>query len=628
MPAGEAQSGPTRLGFAKVFVLPVVWLFLLPTVGVVFTHYGEAKLDAQFREWVEREVAQSKAPEADKARALEFFRKNPPSRICRFSAAERARLHAEPCNLGDDSWQFIAAERVSWAALGLGLAAVLGALVLGLVAFANRNAQYWSFMLGWRALTLISAIEIVLQGALAVWLSYWVSALLFEVYVVKLILLVAVLAASAMWIALRAIFRAPPEPEPLEAEGITEADAPGLWSRVRELARGLGTEPPGEIVAGIDDNFFVTEAGLTLAAGKLSGRALYVSLPLLRVLEPSEASAVFAHELAHFRGGDTADSARLGPKLVRYDLYMQALGAGGVTRPAFFLMRMYRAIFELASSRERRHRELLADQAAAEATSPDDLGRSLLKITAYSSFREETERSLFRQLRQHEGELAIRDRIDAGLGAYVLSAQFTHALRSTRTPHPFDSHPLLEERLANVRAKVAVEQASSLLQERPAHSWADEVDTAGAIEQRLWGAYEARFRQNHEISLAFRYLPANEEERRHVERFFPPKEFALPRDRTLRVTYRGLELPGFELGVLEFDRIVGAKVQSGTFSNVLVISYERAGEKPGKVKVNLKDLKKQAGAFQATFSNYWTRAQSARQFALQTRSSPSTAASA
>lgn len=53
--------------------------------------------------------------------------------------------------------------------------------------------------------------------------------------------------------------------------------------------------------------------------------------------------------------------------------------------------------------------------------------------------------------------------------------------------------------------------------------WADEVLTSRSIEERLWSAYEARFKANHEQSLAYRYLPATDEERRLVMSYFPER---------------------------------------------------------------------------------------------------------
>ncbi len=61
----------------------------------------------------------------------------------------------------------------------------------------------------------------------------------------------------------------------------------------------------------------------------------------------------------------------------------------------------------------------------------------------------------------------------------------------------------------------------------PAATWAQQILTADAIEQRLWGAYEQAFAADHERSLAYRYEPANDEERALVLPYFPPVQYAL-----------------------------------------------------------------------------------------------------
>jgi len=96
----------------------------------------------------------------------------------------------------------------------------------------------------------------------------------------------------------------------------------------------------------------VTEAPLDVQQQTLTGRSLYVSLPLLRLLDRSEADAVLIHELAHLRGGDTASSAKLGPKLVDFDHYCRLMLHGGATIVIFHVMNLYRLIFELALQRD------------------------------------------------------------------------------------------------------------------------------------------------------------------------------------------------------------------------------------------------------------------------------------
>lgn len=605
------STSDLRRSFLKVLVLPALTFLLVPAITVGFARYGASKIDGSILASVERAIAKDASlSEDDRAAARAFYAEHLASTACGDPDPRLAHYREAVCGTWSETWQFMVAERVGWGAGLLGLAAFLLVGALGLVAFWNRRAQYWSFMLGWRSLVLVTVIETVAQGALVVWLSYWITALVFHRYFPKLIVVAAIAALAAVASIVRALLRKVPDPEPLEAERVTEADAPGLWRRVRELAARLGTEPPRLIVAGIDDNFFVTEQAIPLADGSSGGgRLLYVSLPLLRTLSPSEADAVFGHELAHFHGGDTLASARLYPMLVRYGAYSEALSSGGLTVPAAYVMRLYRAIFELALKRDHRRRELLADAEASRLTSPEDLGRSLLKIVGYSGFRARTEGELFGQRSVHEGSLALRDRIQDGLPAYAASPGFQEHVRTQRVPHPFDSHPPLEDRLAGVGAGVGVGDAGALLQERPAHGWADDVLTARAIEERLWGAYEARFKSNHEANLAWRYLPATDEERALVLRHFPDATFS-GKGGEVRLTYLDLTRPdGARIALADIEK---AKIDSGTFSTELVLTRRGAIGKERTFKVSLKALGKDAERFKEAFARYWQRDQMAR----------------
>ncbi len=586
-------------------VLPALTLFLLPIGAIVFARVGGSQLDSMILSSVDQEIAKDPSLDQDaRAQVSAFYHAHPPSSVCGDDDPRLENYRKAVCEGFTDTVQFFWVERLAWGAFGLGLLAFALIGVLGLVAVRNRRAQYAAFVLGWRSLVFITAVETVIQGALAVWLSYWITALILHQYWPKLILVAAVMALVGVGAVLKALVSKAPKRPPIEAEPIFEADAPLLWKRVKELATRLGTTPPSSIVAGIDDNFFVAE-GLTLSNGQeLEGRVLYVSLPLLRVLSPSEADAVFGHELAHFRGGDTEASAKLSPALVGYRAYQVSLAEGGLTLPASFVMELFRVIFELALKKDQRQRELLADAAAVSLTSPDDLARSLMKVSGYSSFRNHAERELFTQREVHAEQLGIRDRIDAGLQAHVAAPGFVEALKTSHIPHPFDSHPPLEERLANVKASVHFDDAVTLFDVRPQSTWVDEMTTGEATERKLWGAYEARFRAVHEQSLAWRYLPSTDAERALVLRFFPELTFESTKGR-VRLTFDALTFADGD--VLALREVSAASVESGDFTNKLVLTTSGP-----TVTVDLKQFKARAAEFRDAFGLYWQRNQAAR----------------
>lgn len=68
-----------------------------------------------------------------------------------------------------------------------------------------------------------------------------------------------------------------------------------LYRRIEALADALGALRPAHVVVGLDPNFFVTEAKVTCLNGVLTGRTLYCSLPLARILSRAELDAVIGH---------------------------------------------------------------------------------------------------------------------------------------------------------------------------------------------------------------------------------------------------------------------------------------------------------------------------------------------
>ena len=134
------------------------------------------------------------------------------------------------------------------------------------LAFASRELQYVSFVAGWNILRVASAFQVLIQGFIAVMLSFWVTVVLTERYFIKLVAIIAIAALVAAFTVIVAIFRKPDDTLTVEGEVITRAASPALWARVDGLCRRLGTQPVTHIVGGIDDNFFVTEHPVHLTA--------------------------------------------------------------------------------------------------------------------------------------------------------------------------------------------------------------------------------------------------------------------------------------------------------------------------------------------------------------------------
>jgi Zn-dependent protease with chaperone function len=603
-----------------IVVCALLALFLLPGLTYLFTHHAQTVTDTEYLIGINEGVdGDGSLSAAEKVSEKAFFAANLASSACESTDPELSQYKANVCAPYSDMWQFVWVEKISLWTLIFSFLLLLVMAGLGALAFANRTAQYLSFVIGWRTLIGASALLIVVQGGFATWLSYWLTAWYAHVYVVKLILIVAVAAAMAVFAALMAIFKCQANDNVVQGELISVEQAPALWARIREFAAKLGTPAPTQIVAGIDTNFFVTQTPLTINATgdmdapgyvKTSGRALFVSIPLLRILDQHEAEAVLAHELGHFVGGDTANSAALGPKINQYDHYMQQMHDGGVTLPAFWLLRLYRVIFEFALQKSTREREFIADSTAAKLTSPQGIVHSLVKISAYASYRAEVENKLFEQNEQHTGALDVGHRVASGLAAFSQSAAFNQAMQASNVPHPFDSHPPLLERMRNVGYVLDAVQFPAVAACAPAASWADAIVGGGAIEARLWQAFEARFAKAHEQTLAYRYEPSNDVERELVLRYFPPIAFALKKNQVFEVNYAGLKLPQ-AAETLSWDSVKNLIYDDATLgSDVLKIEHPEKGWIGQKTtKVPLSIARKERDRVKETMAKYWQRHQ-------------------
>ncbi|MGJ7497402.1 M48 family metallopeptidase [Variovorax sp. RT4R15] len=605
-----ASARTVRSELVRTLVLTLFSLFAIPAATLLFTQYVARTQDAAFLQSIEQRIAANpKLSGQEKDDALGFYRSHPLSGACDAPAEEDRDFHDKVCEPYSFYWQFHWADRLAfWTLIG-GAVLLVAALALAALAFVNRGLRYASFVTGWRLMTVSSAAEVLVQGAMLVWLSFWLTAYFGELYSVKLVGIAGVLAAMAVFYAFWTLFKKLPVRNEIEGELLADADAPRLWQRVRELAAKAQAAPPDQIIAGIDTNFFVTESPCTVGNHPLKGRTLFVSVPLVRVLSTAEADAVLAHELAHLGGGDARSSALLGPKLRQFDQYTWEMRNGGLTIVVHYVLRLYRMIFAFALARDSREREYMADRTAAVLTAPESIVQSLIKISAYASYRNDVERRLFAESRRHEGDLGIARFVAEGLHPYAGSADFLETMKTAGVPHPYDSHPPLHERMRNVGYSVEESRYAAVVTAVPPATWVDDMPTAAAIEQRLWSAYEQRFAADHEHSLAYRYEPANEEEREIVLRHFPTVVFEVAKGSLIEITYQGIHAASCETGAISWDEVSGLTLQDGKFGALVVAHHDKGLLGARKTKIPLKGIGKQKDAFNLAVGKYWRRHQ-------------------
>lgn len=603
-----AQVRELQKRLLGAFAMALLALFTIPVGALLFIdHLQDARSDAYYeRAWLAIDRNPSLSPD-ERVKERAQLRSDLLKTLCGNDDPQHRNLRLDVCSHYSLDWQLHAGRQIAWGTLALSVIAILSSILLGAAAFTNPDRQYASFLAGWHLLRAIAAIEVILQGGLLIWLSYWLPAVFWNVnpgrVVVYASLIVGGLAVRAIW----GIFSKPQDDHSVEGELIAAADAPAFFAHIREMAAKLGTQPPQHVIAGIDANFFVTESPMQVGATTLTGRSLYVSIPLLRLLSKGEANAVLAHELAHFSGGDTARSAALAPKLVEFDHYSYLLWHSGSTRAVYYAFHFFRFVFELALRRESRQREFLADRIAARNVSSHALVGSLIKIAAYASYRSQVEDQLFARDRLDKEQLGIAARVMEGLNEYAGSAQFIEMMRTANVPHPFDSHPPLQDRMLNVGIRVDERHFGAVVRHAATSTWVSEIATAESVERRLWSKREEEFAGAHELSRAYRVDPTSDEERETVEKHFPPVEFELRRGRTLTVTYEGIERPNGS-GMVPWDNIADMEYHNGFMADVLILVLrEKRFMRAKRVKMRLFGIAKRRDELKATLGRYWER---------------------
>lgn len=593
----------SKSSFANTFILPVLLAFLIPGIGLAFFLHAEQQYDSDARKsLIDGVMKDGSVPPAERDRAIAFFNEHPFSELIQHEEVAKGL----DSSVRFDYFAFRWLIRLSIVSIVASLAVFVFMAVCVLFSLRSQNAQYLSLSVGWQVLRIYGAVQAVIQGVVVLALSYYMTALWAHSYYPKLILCAAIFAAIGVGVVLTAIFKRVETNHAVEGAVIDRTANPALWADLNAICAKVGAEPPDQVIVGIDDSFFVTEMPITASGTKCSGRTLFVSLSLLRQLHGSEANAILAHEMAHFSGSDTLYSKKISPLLARYGAYLQALYQGGITRPIFYFMHCFWALFQLSLGKLSRQREFRADKIAAETTSPRDFAGGLLRIVAFSKFRGQIQKTLF----ENERVLAtanISEQIGAGFNDYARSFAATEKIGELESPHPFDSHPPTVDRLAAIGASTSNEYAESLLRVPGNAQWYHLIENATEIEQQQWSEFEAYFRKMHEDSLPYRFLPSTDEERAIVVAAFPELSFPSKDSAGLAIDCEGIQLQSWE-SPIEYKEMKKLALDK----SVLTIHYERGGKQ--KANVRLKAFGNRQQEVLDALNRYYSRYLNARAY--------------
>ena len=281
-------------------------------------------------------------------------------------------------------------------------------------------------------------------------------------------------------------------PVAVSAMTVDRASEPRLFERVDKVAAKVGTRPPDNVLVGLIPTFWVTDLPVRSPSETLTGRTMYMSLPLCRVLDTDEFDAVMAHELAHYQGGDTLLTRKFYPIYVgtRNALEVFMTSRGGITGMPSILsataLALFLESFTLAERRLSRSRELEADRVARAVTSPLALGSALVKVSRYSSAWDVVTAAAVRGLRWgvRPDNLSVEFGALAKPGRRLGDQEQEHA---RGTEHPTDSHPPVSVRLDRLgRQRAAVARARAM---PPMHPAIELLANPETLEMRLVGRW-------------------------------------------------------------------------------------------------------------------------------------------
>jgi Zn-dependent protease with chaperone function len=247
--------------------------------------------------------------------------------------------------------------------------------------------------------------------------------------------------------------------EPMSRE-VTPQDAPELWQAVGEAAKRLQTDPPDRIVIGLQLNFYVTELAVIHDSGKAEGRTLFLSYPLLKNLSDDEVLAIIGHELGHFIGADTKLTRDFFPLRFKIQGTVIALARSGwIGWPSFQLLNLFALCFAETERTASRARELLADQQGASLTSPRTTARALVRFQVLvEAFQRGLKDAVMHQA-ENPLNLSLQPIVRERLAP---DADFWKHLFEKNLPHPLDSHPALQVRLAALGQNISATEAEAI----------------------------------------------------------------------------------------------------------------------------------------------------------------------
>jgi Zn-dependent protease with chaperone function len=429
----------------KRFGLLLLIILAIPVFGVVVGSFAKARSESKYFDMIKEKWGEEVAK---KATAGEFSLEK---------VSQRPDLANDSFAQNYNYVRLLRQASLATMAVGLFLPVII--LIAGLFASMHRRLLLLLFAPGLKVVLVILFAVILAQGAIATYGVFVLETTLantFHPFLIGGIGLAAAVGAFSMIAAGFSISKR----VSLTIKGmrVSKEDEPALWEFVSDIAKRLSATTPKNIVVGLEPNFYVTNADVTVYpdGAKFSEETLYLSLPFIRILSKDELMAVVGHELGHFRGEDTKYSLKFYPIYAGTGKAIQALmsnfdnGAGSITiLPGYAVLMFFMERFAVAESKISRIRELQADKAASEASSSQALISSLLKLGAFAPLWPSVQEAMVDGL--NKGMFMINaSALYANTAVECFDKDTLFSRVNTSIPHPTDSHPTISQRMENL----------------------------------------------------------------------------------------------------------------------------------------------------------------------------------
>jgi Zn-dependent protease with chaperone function len=325
----------------------------------------------------------------------------------------------------------------------------------------------------------IAAVGLLLYGIFAVG---WIP--------IKLVILLVLGGAFTIWALARSVFaRRGREGDP--GRRLPDAEAPALWSVLREVAGEVGTRSVDDVFLTPGTDVAVSERGSMAARLRDHGRRfLILGVGVLDGMSVRQLRAVLAHEYGHFSNRDTAGgdaAAHVRASLLTAVVRIAGSGGANIFNPAWHFLRVFFALFQRVTLGASRLQEVMADRFAAAAYGGAVFAEGLRHVVRREVEFSAQANAVINHAQEQRRAIANLYSPAAHGGVDAAGIELTIQKTMSDVGSPYDSHPPVERRIAWVAAFPAPAGAAT---DVPAWSlFPDrarlEAEMTGVINQRL-----------------------------------------------------------------------------------------------------------------------------------------------